>query len=42
MTWTIEIDRTAKRDLDGLDQQIRRRVFRFLNERLPTWKIHAA
>jgi mRNA interferase RelE/StbE len=34
MTWTIELDRTAKRDLDGLDQQVRRRIFRFLYERI--------
>jgi mRNA interferase RelE/StbE len=34
MTWTIELDRTAMRDLDGLDQQVRRRIFRFLYERV--------
>jgi mRNA interferase RelE/StbE len=34
MNWEIELDRTAKRDLDGLDQQVRRRIFRFLYERV--------
>ena len=34
MAWTIELDRTAKRDLDGLDQPVRRRIFRFLYERV--------
>lgn len=34
MTWTIEFERTAKRDLDGLDQQVRRRILRFLYERV--------
>lgn len=34
MSWTIDFERQAKRDLDKLDSQFRRRVLRFLTERV--------
>jgi mRNA interferase RelE/StbE len=34
MSWTIEFDRQGKRDLDKLDQSVRRRIFRFLYDRV--------
>ncbi|MEY9213949.1 type II toxin-antitoxin system RelE/ParE family toxin [Thermobifida halotolerans] len=34
MTWTIEFDEVARRDLGKLDRQEARRVLRFLNERI--------
>ena len=34
MSWAIEFDRQGQRDLDKLDQSVRRRIFRFLYERV--------
>ena len=36
MAWTIELDQTAVRDLDKLDQQPRRRILAFLHDRVAT------
>jgi len=33
-TWKVEVDREAKRDLEKLDPQIRRRIERFLYDRI--------
>jgi mRNA interferase RelE/StbE len=34
MAWRIEYDRSVQRDLDKLDQQIARRIVRFMGERV--------
>ncbi|TDQ53151.1 type II toxin-antitoxin system RelE family toxin [Actinorugispora endophytica] len=34
MTWTIDFDAAALRDLGKLDRQVARRIIRFLNERI--------
>ncbi len=34
MTWRIEIERGAERDLDKLDRQVARRILAFLHERI--------
>lgn len=34
MAWSIKFDRKAERDLEQLDPQIARRIFRFLFERV--------
>lgn len=34
MVWKISIDPAAKRELDKLDQQIARRIVKFLHERI--------
>jgi mRNA interferase RelE/StbE len=34
MAWRIEYDRNVQRDLDKLDQQIARRIIRFMGERV--------
>ena len=36
MAWTIELDQTAIRDLDKVDQQPRRRILAFLHDRVAT------
>ncbi|SJM89266.1 Poison [Crenothrix polyspora] len=34
MAWTIELDKTAERELDKLDPQIARRILTFLHSRV--------
>ena len=34
MVWKISIDPAAKRELDGLDPQVARRILRFLHDRV--------
>jgi mRNA interferase RelE/StbE len=34
MNWTIQLSRKAERDVDQLDAQVARRIFRFLYERV--------
>jgi mRNA interferase RelE/StbE len=34
MVWTISIEPAAKRELDGLDPQIARRILKFLHDRV--------
>jgi mRNA interferase RelE/StbE len=34
MAWRIEYDRSVQRDLDKLDQQVARRIVRFMGERV--------
>ena len=36
MAWTIELDQAAVRDVDTLDQQPRRRMLAFLQDRVAT------
>ena len=36
MAWTIELDQAAVRDVDTLDQQPRRRILAFLQDRVAT------
>jgi mRNA interferase RelE/StbE len=34
MVWKISIEAAAKRELDGLDQQVARRIVKFLHDRV--------
>ena len=36
MTWTVELDDRAVKDLDRLERESRRRILRFLRERIAT------
>lgn len=36
MTWSVHLDRAAERDVEKLDHSVRKRIFRFLYERLAT------
>ena len=36
MTWRIEFERSAARELDKLDPQVARRILRFLRDRVTT------
>lgn len=36
MSWTVELDRRAARDLSSLDREAQRRTLRFLRERVAT------
>lgn len=38
MSWKIEIDPTADRELDRLDPQIAKRILKFLHKRIATLK----